>query len=132
MVVDTSAVVAVLMGEPEEKAFTEILLSEATRLISAVAFYEAALVMAAKKRTSRAAGLIDDFVRDLDIGVVDATVEDAVAARNAYFKYGRGYHPAALNFGDCFSYALAKSRNERLLFKGNDFSQTDIVPAWRS
>jgi len=70
-------------------------------------------------------------VRDLSIDVVAVTIDDAVAAREAYFRYGRGYHPARLNLADCFAYALAKMRNEPLLFKGDDFSKTDIVPAWR-
>jgi ribonuclease VapC len=59
------------------------------------------------------------------------TLDDAVTAREAYFKYGRKYHAAGLNSGDCFVYALAKSRNESLLFKGDDFSRTDVTPAWR-
>lgn len=82
--------------------------------------------MAGKKRTPAAAALVDDFVRDLAVDVVMSTMGDVVAVRDAYFKYGRGYHPAALNFADCFSYALAKTRNEPLLFKGEDFSKTDI------
>jgi len=131
MVIDTSAVIAILLAEPERGVFADILFSEPTRAMSAIAYYEAALVMAAKKRTLRAAALVDDFVRDMAVDVVMVTMEDAVTVREVYFKYGRGYHPAALNFSDCFSYALAKARNEPLLFKGNDFSETDVMPAWR-
>jgi ribonuclease VapC len=65
------------------------------------------------------------------IKTVELTMDDAVAAREAYFRYGRGYHRAGLNLADCFAYALAKSRNEALLFKGDDFAKTDIVPAWQ-
>jgi ribonuclease VapC len=131
MVIDTSAVVAILMDEPEQNVFKQILASDTIAVISAMTFYETSVVMAAKKRTQAAARLVDDFVRDLAIDVVAITIDDAVAAREAYFRYGRGYHPARLNLADCFAYALAKMRNEPLLFKGDDFSKTDLVPAWR-
>jgi len=131
MVIDTSAVVAILMDEPEQNVFKQILASDTIAVISAMTFYETSIVMAAKKRTQAAARLVDDFVRDLSIDVVAVTIDDAVDAREAYFRYGRGYHPARLNLADCFAYALAKMRNEPLLFKGDDFSKTDIVPAWR-
>jgi len=131
MVIDTSAVVAILMDEPEQNVFKQILASDTVAVISAMTFYETSIVMAAKKRTQAAARLVDDFVRDLAIDVVAVTIDDVVAAREAYFRYGRGHHPARLNLADCFAYALAKVRNEPLLFKGADFSKTDIVPAWR-
>ena len=131
MVIDTSAVIAILLDEPEQEIFTSILASETTRAMSAVTFHEAAVVMAGKKRTPTAARLVDDFTRDLAIDVTGATIEDALAAREAYFNFGRGYHSARLNLADCFAYALAKTRNESLLFKGNDFSKTDILAAWR-
>ena len=131
MVIDTSAVVAILMDEPEQNIFKQILASDTIAVISAMTFYETSIVMAAKKRTQAAARLVDDFVRDLSIDVVAITIDDVAAAREAYFRYGRGYHPARLNLADCFAYALAKVRNEPLLFKGADFSETDIVPAWR-
>lgn len=131
MVIDTSAVVAILMDEPEQDIFTSILASETTRAISAVTFHEAAVVMAGKKRTPSAAQLVDDFVRELAIDVTAVTIEDALGAREAYFQFGRGYHAARLNLADCFAYTLAKARNEPLLFKGDDFAKTDIVPAWR-
>jgi ribonuclease VapC len=70
-------------------------------------------------------------VRDLAIEISAVTAGDALAARNAYFQYGRNYHPAGLNLADCFAYALAKARHEPLLFKCDDFSKTDIEPAWR-
>jgi len=131
MVIDTSAVVAILLQEPEQAAFADILVSATNRVMSVVAFYEAALVMAAKKRTPSAAQLVDELIADLAVTVIPSTMDDVIAVREAYFKFGRGYHPASLNFTDCFSYALAKARNEPLLFKGDDFSKTDIVPAWR-
>jgi ribonuclease VapC len=131
MVIDTSAIIAILLDEPEQNAFKRVLAAEAATAMSVMTFYEASIVLAGKKKTPDAARMVDDFVHDLAIDVAAATAEDAAAAREAYFRYGRGYHPAGLNLADCFAYALAKMRNEPLLFKGDDFSKTDIVPAWR-
>jgi ribonuclease VapC len=130
MVIDTSAIIAILLDEPENDAFSNLLGSEAPLAMSAVTLHEASIVIAAKKKQTKAAALVDELVRDLTIEVCTVTIDDAVAARDAYFKYGRKYHAAGLNFGDCFAYALAKSRNEPLLFKGDDFSKTDVSPAW--
>jgi ribonuclease VapC len=131
MVIDTSAIIAILLDEPEQNVFKRILAAEAATAMSVMTFYEASIVLAGKKSTPDAARMVDDFVRDLAVDVAAATTEDASAAREAYFRYGRGYHPAGLNLADCFAYALARTRNEPLLFKGDDFSKTDIVPAWR-
>jgi ribonuclease VapC len=131
MVIDTSAVVAILMSESEQDIFARILSAETVLAMSAVNFHETSVVMAAKKKTPNAAQLVDEFIRELGVDVTSSTFDDALAAREAYFRYGRGYHPAGLNLADCFAYALAKTRNEPLLFKGGDFLQTDIVPAWR-
>lgn len=130
MVIDTSAIIAILLDEPEKDAFANLLSSEVPLAISAVTLHEASIVMAAKKKQTSAARLIDEFVRDLAIEVCVVAGTDARAARDAYFKYRRNYHRAGLNFGDCFAYALAKSRNEPLLFKGDDFSKTDVTAAW--
>jgi ribonuclease VapC len=131
MVIDTSAFIAILMDEPERDLFNDILASETILAMSAVTYYEASVVMAGKKQTPNAARLVDDLVAEAKVDVIISTIDEAIAAREAYFRYGRGYHPAGLNLADCFAYALAKSRNESLLFKGEDFSKTDIVPAWR-
>ena len=131
MVIDTSAIVAILMNELESDIFSQILAREMTLAISAVSFHEASIVLAGKKARPSAASLVDELIRDLEIDVVASTIDDARAAREAYFRFGRGYHRAGLNLADCFAYALAKSRGEPLLFKGDDFSKTDIVPAWR-
>jgi ribonuclease VapC len=96
-----------------------------------VTFHETSVVMAGKAKKA-GVRLFDDFIRDLAVEVSPVRIEDALAAREAYFKYGKGYHAAGLNLADCFAYALAKTRNEPLLFKGDDFSKTDIVPACRS
>jgi ribonuclease VapC len=130
MVIDTSAIIAILLVEPEINIFVEILAANPPLAISAATFHEASVVMAGKAKKA-GVRLFDDFIRNLAIEVVSVRIEDAIAAREAYFKYGKGYHAAGLNLADCFAYALAKSRNEPLLFKGGDFSKTDIIPAWR-
>lgn len=130
MVIDTSAIVAILLDEAEANIFVEILAENPPLAISAVTFHEASVVMAGKAKKA-GVRLFDDFLRNLALEVFPVKIEDAIAAREAYFKYGRGYHSAGLNFADCFTYALAKTRSESLLFKGDDFSKTDIVPAWR-
>jgi ribonuclease VapC len=88
-------------------------------------------VTAGKKQDLRAARLVDDLIGDLGIEVVAVDLVAAHAARDAYFRFGKGYHPAGLNLADCLPYSLAKARDEPLLFKGDDFLKTDIVPAWR-
>ena len=130
MVIDSSAIVAILMDEAEADIFSRVLAGETKLAISAVTFHETSIVMAGKKGSPNAARFVDEFVRDLEIEIAAATIEDALAAREAYFRFGRGYHRAGLNLADCFSYALAKSRGAPLLFKGDDFSQTDVAPAW--
>jgi len=131
MVIDTSAIVAIIANEPEREIFTEIISAEPVTAISLMTFYEASIVSANKIGTPRGAWRVDEFAREMQIDIIPSTLEDALAAREAYFKYGRGYHPAGLNLADCFAYALAKTRNVALLFKGDDFSKTDIIPAWR-
>src|SRR6202044_3827532 len=86
--------------------------------ISAVTVHEASIVVARKAKQA-GVRLLDDFLRDLAIEVSSVTFEDAIVARESYFRFGRGYHSAGLNFADCFAYALAKTRNEPLLFKGD-------------
>ena len=131
MVLDTSAVVAILLEEDEAEEFARLIAADAESAISAVTCHETSIVMAARKRSVQAANLVDDLVRNLAIQIVALDATGSLAARDAYFRFGRGYHPAKLNFGDCFAYALAKARDEPLLFKGDDFLKTDVVPAWR-
>ena len=131
MVVDTSALIAIAFHEDERSAFAELITRTTPVLISAINFYESCLVAATKKHNRHAAELVDSFARQFDIHIVPVDRTAALAARESYFRYGRGWHAAKLNFADCFAYALAKMRNEPLLFKGDDFAQTDIVPAWR-
>jgi len=131
MVIDTSAVIAIVVKERELQIFTDIIAADPSTAMSIMTFYEASVVAATKIGSSRGARRVDDLVREMQIETVASTIDDALAAREAYFRFGKGYHPAGLNLADCFSYALAKARNDTLLFKGDDFSKTDIVPAWR-
>jgi ribonuclease VapC len=131
MVVDTSAIIALLFHEQERSSFLEIFVREKRLAISAVTLLETSVVAAGRKRDKLAALEIDSFLSYLRAEIVAADADSALAARDAYFRYGKGFHPAGLNLADCFSYSLAKARNEPLLFKGDDFLKTDIVPAWR-
>ena len=125
MVIDTSAIVAILQNEPEQDAFIEAIESANICLVSAASFFEASIVILTRY------GM--DGILDLDLFMAKAGIEissvdsdQANIARRAFRDFGRGRHPAELNFGDCFSYALAKSLDLPLLFKGSDFSKTDI------
>jgi ribonuclease VapC len=131
MVLNTSAIIAILFAEPERDAFARILATERELAMSVVTFHEASIVTAGKKKNQLAVQLVDDLVEDLAIEIVPLVFEGSLAARAAYFRFGRGYHAAGLNLGDCYAYALAKTRDEPLLFKGEDFLKTDIVAAWR-
>jgi ribonuclease VapC len=131
MVVDTSALVAMIFHEPERDRFLDILTRDPELIVSAVTLHEASIVVVGRKRDVRAAIEIDNLLISFGIEIVPVDAEGARAARATYFRYGKGYHPAGLNLADCFPYSLAKSRNEPLLFKGADFLKTDIVPAWR-
>ena len=128
MIVDTSAVLAVLFGEPDAEHY-ERAIAEATRCrMSAANFLETAIVL--ESRTDAEAGHeLDYFLEKAPIEVTPVTSEHAQAARQAWRLFGKGNHPAGLNFGDCFSYALAAATGEHLLFKGRDFSLTDIEAA---
>jgi len=115
------------LNEPDAEQFELALDTDPVRLMSAASVLEAAIVVEA--RFGEAGGqALDALLSTAQISIVPVTVEQIATARQAYRSYGKGRHPAALNFGDCFSYALAKTTGELLLFKGNDFSQTDITP----
>jgi ribonuclease VapC len=131
MVIDTSALVAILEDEPERRAFNELMQSDPSRLISAATLVEASIVLEAR-RGDIAGRELDLFLHRARIQVVPVDAEQAEIARAAFRRYGKGRHPACLNLGDCFSYALAKSCGEPLLFKGSDFARTDVAAADRS
>jgi|SRR5215469_13151701 len=129
MVIDSSAIIALLLGEPETTDFVSAIAVASSRLVSAATYFESAIVILARSGPM-ALEKLDRLLGDLEVDVVPFTREQAALAITAYAEYGRGSgHAARLNFGDCFSYALAKLRAEPLLFKGNDFSHTDITPA---
>ncbi len=127
MIIDTSAVIAILEREAEADRFADLISGTAFTRISAVSLVEAGMVM----RGRRSDGDVDVDAMKVDgaIEVVPVDLAQARVARAAFARYGKGNHPAALNLGDLFSYALAKHLGEPLLFKGNDFSRTDITPA---
>ncbi len=128
MVIDTSALVAILLDEPERRAFNERIEADRKRLVSAATVLETGIVL--ESRNGEAAGReLDLFLHRAKFQVLAVDADQAEIARAAFRKFGKGRHSAALNFGDCFSYAAAKATGEPLLFKGNDFGRTDIVPA---
>jgi ribonuclease VapC len=130
MVVDTSAIVAMILREKERFIFDDLILRTPTVVMSVVSVVETMIVLMSQRRAPEAARL-DETLAELRIDVRGVDVKQGLDARRAFEQYGRGRSPAALNFGDCFAYALAKARDDTLLFKGDDFSKTDIVPAWR-
>jgi ribonuclease VapC len=128
MIVDASALVAILLEEPEGHLFDVTMVRSAICRMSSGSFLEASMILESRKGA--------DGVRDLDlqmarfrIEIVPFTEAQAWLAREAFKRYGKGRHPAKLNFGDCMSYALAKETGEELLFKGTDFGLTDIAVA---
>ena len=129
MIVDTSALIAILRDEPEGAACAEAIEAAPCRRISAASFVEAAIVIDGS-RDPVASRRFDDLVKEAQLGIEAVTESQARIAREAYRDFGRGSgHPARLNFGDCFAYALARATGEPLLFKGDDFVHTDIAPA---
>src|ERR1700730_19238478 len=125
MVIDTSALAAIFFGEPERQTFLAAITAAESHLVSAATVLETGIVLEA--RQGEAAGReFDLFVVRANLRVVPVDAEQVDLARTAWRKYGKGRHPAGLNFGDCFSYALAKSHGEPLLAKGTDFASTDI------
>jgi ribonuclease VapC len=128
VIVHSSAIVSVVLDEPDGETLA-LTVSQAQRpRMSAANWLEAAMVIDSRGGTLLARRF-DEVVATLGLEVVPVTLEQAVLARRAHQEYGRGNHPANLNYGDCFAYALAKVTGEPLLFKGNDFSQTDIQSA---
>ena len=128
MVVDTSAVIAVLLGEPETASFVRALVEAPKKMISALNALESAIVIEAKKGEAGGREL-DLLLHRAQIEIVVLNGDQVELARTAWRKYGKGNHSAGLNIGDCCAYALAKHSGEPLLFKGDDFRQTDIQAA---
>ncbi len=128
MVIDTSALVAMLIGEPEAERFEAAVEQDPRRLMSAASYFETAIVI--ETRFGEPGGReLDLWLHRAAVDLVSVDADQAEWARLAYRKFGKGRHPAGLNFGDCFSYAAAKISGQPLLFKGADFSLTDISSA---
>lgn len=125
MVIDTSAVIAILLAEEDAESYTRAIEAAAQPRMSAASYVEAAVVID-NRGDVLARREFDRFIRRAGIEVVAVNTEQAEIARQAYRDFGKGRHPAGLNFVDCFSYALAKLMDEPLLFKGADFSLTDV------
>lgn len=129
MIIDTSAVIAILRQEPEARRFAEAIEAAAVRRISAATYVEIGAVIDGG-RDPVASRLVDEMLTMAGIVIEKVTAQQGRIARDAYRDFGKGSgHAAGLNFGDCFAYALAKEKGEPLLFKGDDFSHTDVAVA---
>jgi ribonuclease VapC len=128
VIVDTSAVLAILFQEEDARIYAEAITRAPSCRISAATFVETGIVVEAQTRNNGGRQL-DAFIRRASIGIEPVTEEQAHLARQAFIDFGKGRHPAGLNYGDCFSYALAKAMREPLLFKGRDFARTDLPAA---
>jgi len=116
---------AILQDEPERRKFNEAIEAAETRSLSTASFVECSMILESRYGADGIPDL-DLFIAKAQVSLVPVDEEQADLARRAFRKYGKGRHPAGLNFGDCFSYALSQALDEALLFKGNDFSQTDV------
>lgn len=127
--IDTSAFIAIFRLEPEADRFIRAIVEADQRIMSAVSLLETSMVIGGRTSGSEAFEPLDAFLLEAGIEIVPYDSEQAALAREAFLRFGKGRHKAGLNFGDCASYALAKARRAALLFKGDDFSQTDIAIA---
>ena len=128
MVIDTSALLAILLNEPERPSFIDAMEAADARHLSVASFVEASMVIEGRHGAEGIRDL-DRFLQYADVELAPVNQEQGKLAREAFRRFGKGRHPARLNFGDCFGYALATARGEALLFKGDDFSLTDVVRA---
>jgi ribonuclease VapC len=132
IVVDSSAAVAILLGEPSSEALLEVLAGDPIRIMSVANYLETGTVLAGRRTSTPEAAIadLDAFLAEAGIDLAPVDAEQARLALRARVRYGRGMgHGGTLNFGDCFAYALARSRGAKLLFVGDDFHTTDILPA---
>ena len=128
MIIDSSAVLAILFGEADADTYEKAIATASSCHMSVANVLEASIVV--ESRGGAAAGReLNVFLERAGVELIPVTLEHLEAARRAWRRFGKGNHPAALNFGDCFAYALAKVENEPLLFKGNDFTRTDVEAA---
>jgi ribonuclease VapC len=127
MVLDTSAIIAILHNEPERRLFNEAIEAAERRLMSTVSFVETSMIIETRYGAEGIRDL-DSWLSKASVEFVEVDLDQAHIARRAFRLYGKGRHEAALNFGDCFAYAAAAATGEPLLFKGTDFYKTDIEP----
>ncbi len=127
MVIDTSALTAILRDEPERSRFVDAIKASDARLMSTASFVEASIVID-NRRGAEGVRELDVFLATAGVDLVAVDAEQANLARRAFTRFGKGRHRAGLNYGDCFSYALAVAFGEPLLFKGDDFTHTDVEP----
>ena len=128
MIVETSALVAILRPEPEEMAFLRALMADGEVKLSAASYFEFGMVIDQLKDEGASAA-VDRLLVQIEAEIFPVTKGQAELAREAYRRFGKGHHPARLNFGDCFAYGLSKQTGEPLLFKGEDFARTDVARA---
>jgi ribonuclease VapC len=128
MVIDSSALVAIMTGEAAANALIDSILADPVRMIAAPTVLETSIVLE-RRSGQELVAIFDEFLRDIRASIEPFEREHLTAARAAYHRFGKGRHPAALDFGDCFSYALAIVADEPLLFCGGDFALTDVRPA---
>ena len=128
MIVDSSAVLAILFDEPDARRHAAAIMAASPCRMSVANVLEAAIAVE-RRGGNTAAHEFDTLLETAEVELVPVTIEHLHAARRAWRRFGKGNHPAALNFGDCFAYALARTTGEPLLFKGEDFAQTDIEAA---
>lgn len=128
MIVDSSAVLAIFFSEPEAPEIAHVLVETPEKRMSAANYLEAAIVL--DNAATGGALELDDFLRDAEIEIEPVTMEQARIARQAHRRFGKGRSAAQLNFGDCFAYALARFYEEPLLYKGEDFTNTEVVSAF--
>ena len=128
MVIDSSAFAAILLGEAEQTAFIEAITADRTRIAGAATVFETSIVLLARRGEAGVADLHAFYARAA-VQTAGFEAEHVEVAIDAFRRFGKGRHPAGLNFGDCFSYALAKTTGEPLLFKGDAFSRTDVERA---
>jgi ribonuclease VapC len=128
VIVDSSAILAIVLREPDRFRYVDAMLESTSCRMSVANWLETTMVVD-RKGSPVSISRFEDFLHDAHIELMPVSVSQATIARMAWRSFGRGFHRAKLNYGDCFAYALAKEMREPLLFKGNDFAQTDVEPA---
>lgn len=129
--IDTSAVLAILLLEPEEDHFLDLIRTARGVCMSAVNLHECAMVLTGRQGGEGMPEILERFISEFGVAVVPFGLAEVREAQDAFRRFGKGRHPAARNMGDCAAYALARSRRIPLLYKGNDFRRTDLAPAFR-